>query len=101
MSQQDWSHSLLKHDKADYVIIITGARFRALKKHKTKHFKTPIKVGCNINIDNKYLEIGGFDIVPVFWIYSTELGYCDHNDTLILIIMFSVIKINPVWFNNT
>ena len=25
---------------------------------------------------NKYLEIGGFDMAPIFWIYSMELGYC-------------------------
>ena len=32
------------------------------------HARVPL-----LSIDNKYLEIGGFDI---FWIYSTELGYC-------------------------
>ena len=38
-----------------------------------------------LSIDNRYLEIGGFDIVPIFCIYSTELGYCVYQDWVYLL----------------
>ena len=30
-------------------------------------------------IYKRVLEIGGFDIVPIFWIYSTKLCYCEFS----------------------